>query len=223
MPIIPALAGQSPEPAAPGDLADLIAALSDDDVAALEQAAADMAAAPADGDEEAPPSSKSGAAEPDGDEAPDGSEPEDDDEEDEEPADPTPFIDGCEAAMKEATDASDSLADLIEEASEHEKAGIDIDALEKLGDIAASAVEDANDAYEDAESAGDDEDAAGAQAAMQKAQAAAAAATKALADAKTAIGQNADDVMDENAPPDHVVQMNAWAKGVTGGGGMTDD
>ena len=218
MPLIPGLAGAPPsddeaEPAS--GVAAALDAISDEDLAALEAAAADAKASGAlDAILGAPP----GEVEHDeATETPEEELGESDEQQAEEEAegeeDPVPHIRAAEDAARAAQAACQELESLIEEAKQHAKAGVDVKALKGL-------LDDAEDAAGEAQSAADDayglEDAAKAAELAQAAGEAQARAEAALAEAK---GQVLSDAAEANktAVPQDVLDMTAWAKKITGG------
>jgi hypothetical protein len=243
MPLIPGLSGQASAPS----LADMIAALPDEELAALEQGAQEALSQgrlddllgtqspdastglDAAGDDEEPSSvgepsgvpGEGGAEEQEtaADEAAES--PEQQAAEDEagtEEQDPGEFVDQAKEAAKQSEDAVKELAKLVEDSEEHEDAGIDVSALEDLLAQAQKADEDAQEAAEAADTAKDEEDIQAAAQAAKDAQDALGRVAQALAQAKQQVGSDHQAAMDEHKVPDHVAAMDAWAKQVTGGG-----
>jgi len=226
MPIIPGLAGapsEDDEAAAPppSDIAALVDALSDEDLAGLEdaaQAAAEsgsldeiLGAAPEDGEEgDAAEKPADESEETPDDEAAESDE-EQADEEDEGDEDPVPMRRAAEDRAREAAAACDELSKLVESAGEHEDAGVDVDALADLLSEAEEAAEDAQKAADDAH----DADAQTAAELAQDAEKAAGLVAQALADAKASIAKDAEGA-EEKAVPEEVRAMTAWAKSVAG-------
>lgn len=224
MPIIPGLAGapadDGGEGGAPAGIEELLAAIPDDELQRLEEAAkaaadagtldawlaedpaAEAASAGGEGDEQQETPEEEMAE----------SDEEQEREEDEGEEDPTPHVRAAEDAAKAAARACDELTRLVDDAKEHEEAGVDVDALEELLEDAEEAAKDAQDAQDEASSAGDAE---GAAEAAKDAQEAQAAAEKALADAKASVAKDADGA-EEAAVPDEVKAMTAWARKVSG-------
>lgn len=218
MPIIPGLAGGSPDEGEGGnDLGALLEAVSDEDLAALEQSA--QAAKDAGELDSLLGEGEEASAEEGDDEA--NESPEDELEEtDEEQAaeeeageeDPTPHVRATEDAFKATAKAVDELSKLIEDAKEHEDAGVDLDKLAGYLEDAEAAAVDAQSALDTAQ---DDADAETAAEAATDAQAAQTAAEQALESAKASIAQDAEGA-EEKSVPDEVKAMTAWARSVGG-------
>lgn len=221
MPIIPGLAGapsgDDEEAAAPGGIAALLDAIPDDELQGLEAAAQQAAEAgeldgllpEQGGDEEQPDEGETDVG--------NDSETADDDSaevaEDDTEEDPTPHVRAAEDAAKAAAKAYDELERLVEDAKQHEKAGVDVDALEGLLEDAEKAATEAQDAGDDAHT--DDVDAA--KEAAATAQAGQAEVEKLLEQAKASVAKDADGA-EEKAVPDNVKAMTAWATKVAGSG-----
>jgi hypothetical protein len=219
MPIIPGLAGApAPDDEAPPGVEAALAAVPDDELEGLEASASEAKAA---GELDALLGEESAVD--DGGDQGDGEDQETPDEElaegDEEQAeeedageeDPTPHVRAAEDAAKAAAKACDELERLVEDAKQHEKAGIDVDKLGELLDEATESAQEAQDANDDAHGA----DAEEAAELAKQAQAAQAEVEKALAAAKQSVAGDADGA-EEAAVPDEVKAMTAWARKVSG-------
>lgn len=228
MPIIPGLAGGSPEGGdldsggAGDDIASLVAALDDDELQALEGAAAESKEAgeldaylpAAEGDEpasdddggtdDAPAEEAAAPSEADDLETDDDAEPEEED--------PTPHVRATEDAAKSAADSFAQLSKLVEDAGEHEKAGIDTDELESILEEAQEAADAAEKALDTAHN---DPTAEEAEEAASDAQDAATTIQQSLDEAKGKIAANAAQA-EQDAVPDEVRAMTAWAKQAAG-------
>lgn len=221
MPIIPGLAGmpEGDEGGVPQGIEQLLAAIPDDELAALEEqahAAADageldeLLGDPEGGDEaEGDPGEEEGEtpeeelAETDEEQA---------SEEESGEEDPTPHVRAAEDATRATARAADDLDRLVEDAKEHEKAGVDVDALEEQLEAAQDAAEAAQKACDGVDSSSSAEDAA---AAAKECQGYQKQAETALAKAKESIAHDADGA-EEKAVPDKVRAMTNWAKSVAG-------
>lgn len=221
MPIIPGLAGapQTDEEAEPNGIAALLDAVDDDALTALQEAAAasldageldELLAQGGDNDGESDggeDEAEAGPAVP----LEGGSADESDGDAGDEEDDPTPHVRAAEDAAKSASDAMSELSTLVEQASEHEKAGLDVDGLQDMLEEAQEACDEAEQANEDAHGA----DAADAEDYAETAKEAAATVVQALADAKAKIAADTKTAT-EAAVPDEVRAMTAWAQKTLG-------
>lgn len=208
LPLIPALTGEAE--ALP--LSELIAALSDDDVVELENAAADwkfqQEGAPAEDaavpDEEATESIEDEAAE-----TPEEQEAEAEAGEEQHSA--REMVEAARAAKYAIDDVATELQQLADQADEHKKAGVDIDTIEAQLDIVLEAQEQAEALLETAQEGSESEDLSDASKAAAEARKLAKKAEVALKTAKRAVATSAKAALD-TAVPEHVLAMDAWAK-----------
>lgn len=233
MPNIPGLSGA---PAQSTSLADMVGALTDDELEELQQKAdaakaaglldeylgaggeGDGPGADAAESEHEPPSSSPGHDVPEApssnpeNEVPDADDAEGDEEEPEEEFDPGPLKDEAKAAKKAGKNALSELEDLVDEAGDHEAAGIDAGALKKHLDDAEGHEEDLDKALDELDDAIDSEDQAAAQQACQDVKDHAAAIQQCLDEAKQEVGEQAGEAI-----PDGMRAMDAWSQKVLGG------
>lgn len=213
MPIIPGLAGApSPEDdEAPPGVAGLLDALSDEEFAQLEQAAEEMAGAvPADGSEPGGDMHDESTETPEEEMAE--SDEQQQEEQDEGEEDVIPHRRAAEDAARMAQKQLAELSAMVDQAADHEDAGIDVKELE---DCLSDAEDAAKEAQEACDEACDEEDAEKAAELAQDAQEAQARVAAALEDAKGKIASDAQEA-NKNAVPQEVLDMTAWAKKVAG-------
>lgn len=205
MPIIPGLAG---EPVDEPTIQDLIAALSDDDIAQLEEEAAAYVAGDAPDDAmDAPLDAPADDAAPLDGEAPV--------EGDEGPS-PRDALEATRSAKYSIDDVANELQSLVDQAGEHEKAGMDMDGLEALLQSVTDAQDAADGFLEDAQKGADGDDAAAAATAASSAAKLVTTSQQALGKAKRLIAKSAKAALD-TAVPDDVLAFDAWASRYQGG------